>query len=208
MVKRQLRHIGPVGFIVLLHVAFLYALQSGLLRQEVQAVPQEVFATFITPETPASEPAKPQPVVPKTVPLVRKAPVPQPTAPAPVEAPPSQQAISIAPRPAVPVAVTEPAPAIPAPPKTVSGVEYIQAPQADYPLISRKMREEGRVILRVLVNEKGLPEKVEIQKSSGSERLDEAGRRAVMRALFKPHVEDGKALSVYTTVPIKFELNN
>jgi protein TonB len=61
-------------------------------------------------------------------------------------------------------------------------------------------------MLRVLIGEKGQAEQVTIQKSSGSEKLDEAGRQAVLRALYKPYIEDGKAIPVYALVPINFQL--
>lgn len=69
------------------------------------------------------------------------------------------------------------------------------------------MGEEGRVVLRVLVNDKGRTESVEVQTTSGSTRLDEAAKQALKRALFKPHTEDGKAAAVYAIVPITFKLN-
>jgi protein TonB len=214
---QQLKRIGPLGAIVLLHIGFFYALQSGLLRKTAQTVIlREVYATFITPE-PAPEPPKPQPAAPKSVPVVKKAVTrPRPVPPV-ASTTPSPQAITTsppAPAPpepvasAPPVAAAAPAPAPPAPPKTFStGIEYIRAPEPEYPPIARRMGEEGKVILRVLVNEKGRPENIEIQRSSGSARLDEAARQAVMRALFKPFSEDGKAVSAYALVPIRFQLN-
>ncbi|MGE5622450.1 MAG: energy transducer TonB, partial [Bacillota bacterium] len=96
----------------------------------------------------------------------------------------------------------------PAQPRTIaSGIEYIQPPQPEYPPISRRMGEEGKAVLRVLVNDKGHPERVELQKSSGIARLDEAARKAVLRALFKPFIEDGKAVPAYAIVPINFQLD-
>lgn len=68
------------------------------------------------------------------------------------------------------------------------------------------MREEGKVLLRILVNEKGHPERVEIHKPSGFARLDEAARQAAMRALFKPYLEDGRPAAVFALVPIIFSL--
>ena len=70
------------------------------------------------------------------------------------------------------------------------------------------MGEEGRVMLRVLVNEKGRPERVEIQQTSGSPRLDEAARQAAQRAVFKPHIENGRAIAVFAIIPIKFQLDS
>lgn len=211
MVWQQARRIGPLGLIILLHIGFFYALQSGLLRQAAQALPTAVLASFITPEAPPAP--KPQPAPPKTVPIVKKsvAPTPVPV----INTTPSPQAITAAPQtPSAPAAaetattVSAP-PAAPAQPKTISsGVEYIQPPQPEYPPLSRRMGEQGRVVLRVLINAKGHPERVEVQKSSGLPRLDEAGRQAVLRALFRPHVDDGQAVAVYASVPINFQLNN
>lgn len=127
----------------------------------------------------------------------------------------SPNAITVAPSvPELPVQAS-PAPIQPAPtiakaepvgPKLVSAVEYIQAPQADYPPMARRMGEEGRVLLQVLVNDKGRAEKVEILKSSGFSRLDESAKLALLRALFKPYLEDGKATTILATASINFSL--
>jgi protein TonB len=85
-------------------------------------------------------------------------------------------------------------------------VEYLEAPQPEYPAIAKRMGEQGKVILRVLISERGRPEQVEVQKSSGFARLDEAARRAAMQALFKPHTEDGKPVPVYALIPINFSI--
>ncbi|KIF82128.1 energy transducer TonB [Noviherbaspirillum autotrophicum] len=210
----QVRRIGPLGLIVLLHIGFFYALQSGLLRKAGEAFPREVIATFITPE-PARE--EPQPAPPKTVPVVKKAMAPPKPAPAANSAP-SPKAISVDPSPPAPDAAAivasapelaaAPAPDAPAAPKTVtSGIEYLQPPQPEYPAISKRMGEEGKAVLRVLVNEKGRPERVELHKSSGIARLDEAARKAALRALFKPFIEDGKAVPAYAIIPINFQLD-
>lgn len=214
---RQVRRIGPLGTIILLHVAFFYALQSGLLRHAAEVLPKEVMVSLITPER-APEPPKPQraPEPPKTVPVVKKqvAPPPVPvvnTTPSPnaVTAPPAPPTPPAPVEPAPPAVSAPPAPAAPAIPKTVtSGIEYLQPPQPEYPAVSRRMGEEGKAVLRVLVSDKGRPERVEVQKSSGSARLDEAARQAVMRAVFKPFIEDGKAVPAYAIVPIRFQLDN
>jgi protein TonB len=94
-----------------------------------------------------------------------------------------------------------------APPTISSGVEYVQPPQPDYPAQSRRLGEQGRVLLRVLVNEQGRAQAVEVQQSSGFARLDAAAREAVLRARFRPHMADGKAVTVYAIVPISFRLD-
>lgn len=217
---QQIRRIGPLGAIILLHVAFFYALQSGLLRKAAEALPREVSVTFITPQPQAKpEPPRPQPAPekPKTVPVVKKQVAPRPQAPV-VNTTPSQNAITAPPAPPAPPAPAEPAPpvvsappapAAPALPKTITtGIEYLKAPQPEYPPVSRRMGEEGKAVLRVLVNDKGRPERVDVQQSSGFARLDEAARQAVLRAMFKPFMEDGKAVPAYAIVPIRFQLDN
>jgi periplasmic protein TonB len=226
------KRLAPLVLVILLHIGFFYALQSGLIRPPSPLVPQEVMVRFITPE-PIAAPEPVQPPAPKappkTVPVVKKA-APKPVVkpkPAPLPKPaPTERAISVPDTPpqppqpaqaATPTDATTAAPqsaaaapsgAVSAPPKTISsGVEYLQAPQPEYPLLSRRKGEEGKVVLRALINLKGRPEQVEIQTSSGSVRLDEAARQAVSRAVFKPHLEDGKPVMVYAIVPIKFQLD-
>lgn len=91
-------------------------------------------------------------------------------------------------------------------PVMVSGVEYLSPPKVDYPISARRAGLEGKVMLRLLIDEKGLPQRADVQQSSGHLRLDDAARAAAMRALFKPHVEDGHPMPVYALVPISFSL--
>lgn len=214
MTAHFVKQIGPFGLVVLVHIAFFYALQSGLLREATQLLPKEVFATFIAPEPEKIEPVKPQPKLPpKVVEVVKKSmppPLPQPTTPV-VVSEPSPTAIST---PVVPPQTTAPvteavATATPAAqPKTISsGVEYIQPPQPEYPAQSKRKGEEGKVILRVLIDDTGHPQNTDVHSSSGSARLDMAACKAAMRALFKPHLENGTPVPVYVLIPINFQLN-
>jgi protein TonB len=58
------------------------------------------------------------------------------------------------------------------------------------------------------VNDQGRPERIELHKSSGSPRLDEAARQAVLRAVFKPFIENGRSVAAYAIVPIRFQLDS
>lgn len=172
---QQFKRIGPLGSIILLHIGLFYALQSGLLRHAAQAaLPKVVLATFITPEQPQPDMPKPPPAAPKMVPVVKKKHTPPPVVPV-VNTAPSPQAITAAPAPPQPsepaATAAPPSPAAPAQPKLISSeIEYIQPPRPDYPSDSKRMGEEGSVTLRILVNDKGRPERVVVQKSSGSRR--------------------------------------
>jgi periplasmic protein TonB len=192
--------------IVLLHVGFIYALQNGM-AQRVAKLPTAVFATLIQSETarPAPPPAPLKSLSPPklTVPAITPAIVPDiAITNSTASTAPARESST-----AAPTAPTQSAVAAPSQPKTISTVEYLQAPQPEYPSMSRRMGEQGKVLLRILVNEKGRAEHIDIQRSSGFPRLDEAARAAASRALFKPYVEDGKAMAVYVVVPIGFQLD-
>ncbi|MEX0144936.1 energy transducer TonB [Janthinobacterium lividum] len=207
---------APLMAIVVLHIAGFYAIQSGLLSRVVTAaMPTITTISIIAPPAPPKPPA---PSVPKTVEL--SAPVPRAVIPplpliavAPSEptiTPPQPTRAEAAPvATAAPTAPAAPSPTPPAPatPRTVSSVEYIKAPQLIYPNLSRRLGESGTVVLRILINEKGLPEQILIQKSTGYNNLDEAGRQAAQRALFKPMIENGKPVPVYVLVPLTFQLS-
>ena len=214
------RRAWPMALIVALHLGFFHLLQSGMLQQLRQAQTAEVVTAFLFPPAPpAAAPAPPpaRQAPPKTV--VRPPPKPKLVA-TPAPAPPSPPLETpAAPVPSAPSAAAESAPATattpqpqqsatPAQPKTISaGVQYLQPPQPEYPLQSRRIGESGRVILRALVNPQGHAERIEVQQSSGFVRLDAAAREAVARALFKPYTEDGRAVAVFVIVPISFRLD-
>lgn len=202
---------GPLAMVLLAHAVLFYFIYSGLFTRMVDvALPKAVIVNFV--EAPHEK--APPPAAPKIVPVVQLQPPALPQVPVPVvQVAPQpntitvEQAATPAPKPAAPPAVVAAAPAAPSggEPKTVtSGVEYIRMPQFVYPEMSRRMGEQGRVVLRVLVNEKGQPEKVQVQTSSGYARLDEASRQASLRAQFKPYMEDGRPVAVYVLLPFSY----
>lgn len=225
------RHIGPLGLVLLLHAAFFYALQSGLGQPPARAEPREIIATLIAAQPaqapvsqapqPKPEPPKPQ-VKPKPpVPVAKPVPSPQPAPksitapaePAPAAAPAATEAAATSANPSNATTATAAAgpaaPAAPVQPRTVTtGVEYLQAPRPEYPALSRRMGEEGTVMLRILISERGRAERADIHKSSGVPRLDEAARQAALRAVFKPYTENGRPVPVYAILPISFQLDN
>lgn len=83
---------------------------------------------------------------------------------------------------------------------------YLANPAPPYPGLSRELGEEGRVLLRVLVSAEGKAQEIEINKSSGHERLDRAASRAVWNWRFVPGRRDGQPLAAWVIVPINFSL--
>jgi protein TonB len=92
-------------------------------------------------------------------------------------------------------------------PPLITQVDYIRAPAPHYPHLSRRLREQGLVVLRVLIDEQGKARVIDIQRSSGFVRLDDAAREAVSRAEFRPYVQGGEARAALVLIPIEFALN-
>ena len=55
-----------------------------------------------------------------------------------------------------------------------SDADYLHNPPPAYPRMSRRMGEQGTVLLRVFISAEGRAEKADIRTSSGYARLDEA----------------------------------
>ncbi|HQQ75393.1 MAG TPA: TonB family protein [Pseudomonadales bacterium] len=99
-----------------------------------------------------------------------------------------------------PAPVAEPKPA-PAPVAARYDADYLNNPAPSYPQLSRRLGEEGQVLVRVQVSADGKVLSVELKQSSGFERLDEAALKAVAKYRF---TAIGHISSV--VVPIKFNL--
>jgi periplasmic protein TonB len=92
-------------------------------------------------------------------------------------------------------------------PVIVENVQYVDAPKPRYPSMSRKLKEQGTVVLKVLVDERGSAKKIEVADSSGHERLDQAAVEAVAGATFRPFFENGTARAMLVLIPIEFGLH-
>ena len=85
---------------------------------------------------------------------------------------------------------------------------YLQNPPPDYPALSRRLGEEGRTLLRVLISPEGLPRDIQLQASSGFLRLDQAALQTVRRWRFVPARRGDEALAAWVLVPIRFDLES
>ena len=206
--------------VVLLHVGFIWALQSGLLLRAVElVVPAEVLSQFVEPPAPKITPEAP---LPKVAPTPVKKALPTPVAPAPqplaiVDQTPSPNApVGVTtPQPplapiAAPVAALATGPAGPASPATVmlpsSDADYLQNPRPPYPPLSKRLNEQGKTTVRVLIGIDGQPQRAEIAKSSGFERLDQAAMTTVMRWRYVPGKRGGVPEAMWFNVPINWVL--
>jgi periplasmic protein TonB len=211
--------------VVFFHIGALWALQSGLLMRAVQIiVPAEILSEFIEPPAPKVVPPRPAPPVPVQQPIVKtKVPTlppppqpvaitdatPTPNAPEGVAAPQPPAPPIAAPVAEAPMAQPAPPPAPPAPPKVElpsSDADYLQNPKPAYPPMSKRLGEQGKVLVRVLIGVDGNAQKAEIKQSSGFERLDQSAMATVLRWRYTPGKRAGVAEAMWFNVPINFVL--
>lgn len=202
--KRRFSTTGIVGIAVvhLVALALLVSLDVVSLPPPAATLMVDMIAPPVAPETPAPTPPRPQPVERK--PQLR--PVHEPQMLATQTTAPS--VIS-----ETPVVKETPAP-LPAPPVTSAlpftqarfDADYLLNPAPAYPPMSRRLGEEGKVMLRVFVDSNGRPSQIEIKTSSGSARLDQAAQQAVGRWKFVPARRGDEAVEAWVMVPIVFNL--
>ena len=84
--------------------------------------------------------------------------------------------------------------------------DYLNNPKPGYPMMSKRLGEEGQVLLRVLVSSQGSAEQVQLVRSSGFSRLDEAAAEAVARWRFVPAKVGSVATTAWVQVPVSFQL--
>lgn len=215
MDRRLLIVAAVIGF----HVLGLWALQTGLLRRAVElVVPATVMADLIEPPQPqvTPEPVPPKPVEARKpvapvervvkqapMPLAINDPTPAPQAPTGVVSatPTTLPAIS---EPVI-AAPAAPPPPSPAPKSTDVRDNFEDLPRPQYPPIAFRLNEQGSVRLAIRVEANGSASHVEVVRSSGFPRLDDAARRAGYRWRYIPRNGGSPTPGVYEYL-VTFEI--
>lgn len=213
--------------VVVLHLGALWALQTGLLHRMVEMVlPAEILVEIMAPApapTPPSiatprQPSPPKPV--PTPPTLLKTAAAEALAPVPLAVadthptPPSAITPANAPVNAPPAATTSaarPAPATAAPPIVKvelpsSDADYLNNPKLPYPPMSKRLGEQGKVVVHTLIGADGVPQKADIKQSSGFDRLDQAALATALRWRYVPGKRAGVAETMWFNVPFSFVL--
>jgi protein TonB len=194
-----------LGVTLALHALAAAALLSYEPARKALLAAAPIMVELIVP--PKIEPPKPQPPteLPKPKPVAKTVerpiePLPVITAPAeapsPVVAPPPPPPVVVAAPPTPPAPLTQP----------IFNADYLDNPAPAYPPLSRRMHEEGKVILRVLVNVRGTADEVQVRTPSGSPRLDEAARETVRGWRFVPAKRGAEPVAAWVLIPISFRL--
>ena len=224
---RSSRNWRVVTAVVLVHLALIWAAEHGLLQRPAETEAAQVImastivqvhtepAVQVQPQARAKPEARPQTPRPPRPP-VEATPTPvlqaesanaaavtatasnqpstssaaNPTA-APANAAPQRQA-----GPALAPALVLPS----------ADADYLNNPPPAYPRQSKRMGEQGTVVLRVLIGLQGTAEKAEVRTSSGFVRLDQAALETVQRWRYVPGKRNGSPEAMWFNVPVRFIL--
>ncbi|WP_150125137.1 energy transducer TonB [Aquaspirillum sp. LM1] len=219
---RYRQHWLPVSAATVLHAALVF----GVFWQAQQSPPPLAAPSMqasILPPSPlpmaAPEPAKPTPPKPQARAQPVK-PTPRPPVLVSQQVQPTSAPVSVAPAPPTPPAPSAPAQeAVPARSDKASpsgapasaprfDAAYLNNPAPAYPAVSRRLGEEGRVLLAVQVDADGAPRQVRIARSSGYPRLDAAAQAAVEKWRFVPARQGEHSVAASVNVPIHFRLDD
>jgi len=211
--------LAGLAFVLAAHGAVLYELwHYRLLPTPAQA--GTLFVNLITPDRPkppAPEPPKPpppqvkpelpKPVEPsKPVQRVVEAPVILPSEPVAPPAPPPPAPQPVVVMPPSPPALPSPRPVEPVRLGTELSVACPERSPPHYPAIAKRLGEQGRVELRVELDVRGEVAQVHVNKTSGSQRLDEAAIAAVRTWHCHPAMRDGVPVHAVALQPFNFIL--
>ena len=181
-----------------LNVGIIYALVTGLASGAVKAVIQNIKVAVIPPPPDTNKPPPPPPPTMKEPPPF----VPPPdiniditeAAPAPTAITQTTNQVPTAP----PVAPAN------TPPKALNSHAVTDR---DYPAMSVRLNEEGRVTVKYLVDAEGNVGEVQVTGSSGKSRLDDAAIPIVKRWRFKPALQEGKPVPMWQAAVVVFRLH-
>lgn len=81
-------------------------------------------------------------------------------------------------------------------------------PSPPYPRISRRLKEQGTVLLEIYILANGQVGEMRIKQSSGYRRLDQAARAAVAKWRYQPAQKNGRSIAYWYVQPIYFSLND
>jgi len=204
------RRLTGLSLVVVLHVALIYALVTGLARQAVEALLPPL-------ETRVIEEVKPPPLdKPPPPPPPKLAVPPPPFIPPPevrIETPPPVAATitavsTVKPAVEAPVPVAAPVQEAPRPPaRTAAVVDASACEKPDYPAASLRAQEVGIVALSFLIGADGSVLDSRVERSSGFRRLDEAARKGLGLCRFKPATVNGKPEQAWARIEYEWKID-
>lgn len=205
--------------VVLVHVLLLWLVLSAPTPSTDSTPPRPLEMRMLDALVPAPAIEKPKPLPMVKAPVSHPQSAVTPVAPPPVmtttnQAVPSSFVVSAQPPapvvlPPLMAPITAPVATAPQPVVTAArfDADYLKNPAPEYPAMSKRNGEEGRVLLLVQVNAEGHPTDVTIKQSSTFVRLDQAALNAVRGWRFVPAKRGGEAIAASVVVPLTFKLD-
>jgi protein TonB len=199
------RRTAVFAAIIVLHLGFFWALKQGLVRSGMQLIQDYAIMDLPPPPPPPEDLDEPPPPPPVDV--------PPPIVPPPLIDLPTFEG----PTTAITARVTEapPRPQPQAPPRQVQitpprikarGDRIAAAINSCYPSASRRLSEEGRVVVTISIDAAGKAGAMRVSQGSGFERLDGAAECVIRKLPFEPGKRDGQPVEAQATLPIVFKL--
>ena len=196
--------------------------------QQIVEVTLNMVAPTSPSRSPATAPERPQVPITRPKPASPTQVVTTPTAAIPAQPlmsrplhpeasmPPPAQSTTVQPPPAplqgapasatsAPAAVTAPR-SVPAMVLPSSQADYLHNPAPEYPMMSRRLREQGTVVVRVLIDTEGRAQEAEVKTSSHFDRLDRTALETVRQWRYVPGQRHGVPTAMWVEVPIQFVL--
>jgi protein TonB len=205
-----------VSFIVFgVHLTFVgwlfwMELNSASVVAIPAVVPMKAHVLDVSKSSVAPAPPPPAPSRPQVKPSVRKTEKPMPMPP--VEAAPANP---VSPTTAQDARAQEYSPKVAAAP--VLAAPVFTAPKVDasfkgnplptYPTMSRRLGEQGAVVLRIKITPNGAASEVQVLQSSGYTLLDRSAIDAIQQWKFIPASRDGQAVAAWYEWRWTFQLN-
>jgi protein TonB len=188
--------------IIALHVFLAWVLATGLAQRAIEMVAPPIQTSVVQQTKQQLKPPPPPP------PELQRQQVEVPPPVVNINVPQESQTHAIT----VVKKVVRSAPA-PAPTKVTPLSIRGALPPTDeyYPDASRRLGEQGTAYVKLCIGDGGrIVGSPEIQKSSGSSRLDQAAIRYARNTSghFSPETRNGQAVTVCTALPIKFQLTD
>ena len=181
-----------LAIVAVLHVILISALVIGLSNNAIRAGILDISASVVGKKAPPKALPPPPPSLVKPPPSI--------------VAPPQIVIEKAAPPPPPPVVKAAAPP--PPPPTELKAIEKTHS-LPPYPPLSQRMGEQGTTLLKVTIGTNGKVTAVAIEKSSGSQRLDDAAASYVKANwTWQPPTQAGKAVEATTEVSVIWDLKN
>lgn len=188
------QRLASLVIVGLIHAGIIYAIVVGLASQFREKGPEElkvnVEKEHIPPKTPPPPPpdlAKPPPpfVPPPDINIQQDVPVTNTI---------TTQSKVVTPPPVVQPALTPPRPIHP------------KSCDAGYPDISKRLGEEGKVLVQFTIAADGTVVNAAVQGTSGHDRLDQAAVECISRWRWKPAEQNGQPTAATSQLYIQYKL--